>query len=237
MSNIINDFYSFIIILLTSFIVGPICSTSYYYSIKSDVSSTSLTSYGCIVSLTIALIDSVLYGISFYLSTQTVNDQRIPINSHKHFQSIIVQEKQLLKPINEKIELFLRTQTDLYSLIKEIINDNHTDETLIENTRNKLTTLEFLQKDSIMTIQENVNKSLRLLKNKSLINKNNKLLLHNDFIFDRIYLFIFTISLLIYIHQIVLWFFQYIALKNPKKYCFIFIYSFCNYSSSIFRIN
>jgi hypothetical protein len=226
----IKEFVLFIIIILTSFIVGPIFSTSYYYSIKSDVTSATLTSYGVIISITIGFIDSILYGVSLYSSTRTVNelyDQRILIdkkiiNYHKHFQSIIAQQKQF----GETIDVLLRTQTDLYDLIKEVVSDNNTDQMLAQNTRNKLTTLEFIQKDSLMTIIKNINKSLRLLKVNSLSNKNNKQLLHNyinnstsnSYIFNRVYVFIFTFSFLQYIHQIVLWFFQYLTLKNPKKY-------------------
>jgi hypothetical protein len=232
MFSFIKGFLSFILII---FIVGPILSTSYYYSIKSDSVSTSLQSYGFIIAIGIGLIDSALYGIGLYLSIQTVNeldDQRISVdrklvNYPKDFRSIISHEKQLLQPISETIELLIRTQADLHTLIKDLVKNTTTDDVLMQNNANKLTTLEFIQKDGLMTIKKNINETLQLLKLNSLISKTNKKSIYaylnhstpsNSYIFNRVHLYIFTCSFLLYIHQLALWFFQYLYTKNPKKY-------------------
>ncbi len=203
MSNFIKN-------ILKNFIVGPIISTSYY----SNGVSTTLTSYGLIIAITIGLIDCILYSIGLYLSIQTMNelhDQRISVG--KDFRSIIIKEKQLLQPTIETVEFLIRTQKDLYDLIKDLVQDNTTNHKLIQNTLNKLTTLEFIQKDSVMTIKKNVNDVLQLFHT----DFNNSMLANFD-LFNRIYFYICTFSFLLYIHQIILWFLQYLTLKNSKKY-------------------
>jgi hypothetical protein len=219
MSNFIKN-------ILKSFIVGPIISASCY----SNGVSTTLTSCGLIIAIIIGLIDSILYGIGFYLSIQTMNelhDQRISV--HKDFRSIIIKEKQLLQPTIETVDLLIRTQKDLYDLIKDLVQDNTTNQELIQNSLNKLTTLEFIQKDSVMTIKKNVNDGLQLIHT----DFNNSILADSD-LFNRIYFYICTFSFLLYIHQIILWFLQYLTLKNPKKYSsYSFILSIIILSQSL----
>ncbi|CAF1399880.1 unnamed protein product [Rotaria sordida] len=227
---------------MATIILGPIFSTSYYYLINVDATSTSVTSCRLIITISVGLIDSVVYGIGLYLSIQTINEfhnQQIfsskeIIHYHKHFQSIITHEKHLLQSINQVTDLLIENQMNLHDVMKDVIKDNqnHTDSILIQNIRNKLEILKFIEKDGLMTIKENINDSLQLLKFNLSINKNhqqlhetyfNDIVLLNSYLFNRIYLFIFTFSFLLYIHQILLWFFQYLTLNNPDKY---FSYSF-----------
>lgn len=242
MSNFIKGFFSFISIILITFIVGPILSTSYYHSIKSDSISIRLQSYDFIMAIGIGLIDSALYGLSLYLSIQAVNDldnqqisiDRKMINDPKHFRSIIAQEKQLLQPISETIELLIRTQADLHGLIKELVKNNTTNDVLIQNTVNKLVTLDFIQKDGLITIKHNINESLQFLKLNSLHTYFNHSTPTNSDLSNRVHLYIFTCSFLLYIHQLVLWFFQYLFLKTPKKYhSYSFILSLIILSQSL----
>jgi len=202
MSNFIKEYFS---IILQTFIVGSSIIVSYYSNKLNNI---------FIIAIIIGLIDSILYCIGLYLSLQTINElhqQRVSFD--KDFRSIIVQEKQLLQPTSEIIELLIRTQRDLSGLIKDLIQNNTTDQLLIQNSLNKLTTLEFIQKDSVKTIKKNINKSLRLFNT----NFNNSILI-DSYIIDRIYFYICTCSFLLYIHQIILWFLQYLTLKNSKKY-------------------
>jgi hypothetical protein len=248
MFNFIKGFLSFLSIILIIFIVGPILSTSYYYSIKSDSVSTSLQSYGFIIAIGIGLIDSAFYGIGLYLSVQTANeldDQRISIdrkivNYPKDFRSTISHEKQLLQPISETIELLIRTQVDLHTLINDLVKNHTTDDVLMQNSANKLTTLEFIQKDGLMTIKKTINETLQLLKLNSSIRKTNKKSIYvylnhsNSYIFNRVHLYIFTCSFLLYIHQLALWFLQYLYTKNPKKYLtYLFMLSVIILSQSL----
>ncbi|CAF0901012.1 unnamed protein product [Rotaria sp. Silwood1] len=151
------------------------------------------------------------------------------IHHRKHFHSIITQEKHLLQPITHAIDILIENQMNLHDMIKDLITDNqnHTDQILIQNTLNKFEMLEFIEKTGLMTIKKNINESLRLLNFNLPNNKNNlqshetyfnDLTLLNSYLFNRIYLFIFTFSSLLYIYQNLLWFFQYLTLKNPEKY-------------------
>ncbi|CAF1316021.1 unnamed protein product [Rotaria magnacalcarata] len=235
MFDFIKGFSSFILIILTNIITGPISIASNYYLIKSDSISTSLTSCNLLITISFGLMDSILYGIGLYLSMRTVyesHDQRTLSNKqmlhyHERFESILIKEKHLLEPVSQQIDILIQNQINLDALIKDLVNDNYRDQPSIENILNKLTTLNFIQNDSIITIQKNIKKSIRLLKLNSTINENNPglnqnyfgdLVLSNDYLYHRIYSFIFSISFLIYIHQILLWFFQYLTLKNPEKY-------------------
>jgi len=195
--------------------VGPIINTSYYLN-------STLTSYIFIIAITVGLIDSILYGICLYLSIEKM--------SELYEQQIsVAQEKQLLQPISETVELLIRTQNDFHDLIKDLVQDNTTNQVLIQNTLNKLTTLEFIQKDSIMTIQKNIHQDLQLFHTDF-----NNSILTNSYIINRIYFYISTFSFLLYIHQIILWFFQYLTLKNPKKYLsYSFILSVIIFSQSL----
>ncbi|UJR10255.1 hypothetical protein I4U23_014465 [Adineta vaga] len=193
-------------IVLISFIIfltGPILSLN---SIKSDLVSSDLPSVGSIIL--IGLIDAVLYGISLYFSIQTKIESQSNLND----------ERQFLQPISETLELILRTQTDLFDLIKDINKDNTTDQILIRNSRNKLTTYEFIQNDGLMEITKNISERLQFLKMNSFFNVD---------LFDRIYYYLFTSSFLLYIHQFILWIFQYLSRINPTKYLtYSFILSF-----------
>ncbi|CAF1146037.1 unnamed protein product [Adineta steineri] len=168
----IKEFFSFLFILIITLIAGPILSTSYYYSNKFNY-----TSYGFIIMIIIGLTDSILYGIGLYLSMKSVDElynqqiiiDRKPIDYH------IIQEKQLLEPVSETIELFLRTQTDLYDLIDDLIKTNITNDILIRNSQNKLRTLKFIQNDSLMTIKNNISERLRILQLNSSIKVKNDL--------------------------------------------------------------
>ncbi|CAF1295237.1 unnamed protein product [Adineta steineri] len=239
-TNCIKEFFSFLFILIITLIAGPILSTSYYYSNKFNY-----TSYGFIIMIIIGLTDSILYGIGLYLSMKSVDElynqqiiiDRKPIDYH------IIQEKQLLEPVSETIELFLRTQTDLYDLIDDLIKTNITDDILIQNSQNKLRTLKFIQNDSLMTIKTNISERLRILQLNSSVNNINKKAMHtyfnhsilsNSFIFNRIYFYIFTYSFLLYLHQFVLWILQYLSLKNSMKYdSYSFIISIVILSQSL----
>ncbi|CAF2951791.1 unnamed protein product [Rotaria sp. Silwood2] len=242
MLNFIKGFFSFIFLILTTIIVGPILSTSYYYLITADTTSTSVTSCRLIVTISVGLIDTVVYGIGLYLSIQTANEfpnQRIYFNKkmihhNKHFQSIITQEKHLLQPMSQAIDTLIENQRNLHDLIKNLVKDNqnHTDQILIQNTLNKLEIFEFIEQSTLMIIKKNISESLQLLKFNLSINKNNPqshenyfndLTVLSSFLFNRTYLFIFTFSFLLYIHQVFLWVFQYLTLQNPEKY---FSYSF-----------
>jgi hypothetical protein len=188
-------------IILKTFIIGPIIGTSYY----SNKSNRILIN--CII---IAIIDAILYGTGLYLSIETIDelhDQR-----NEDFQSIIKQQKQ---SNNEVMDVLIRTQIDLYDLIKDLVQNNTSDQ---QNSLNKLNTLEFVQKDSIMTIKNNINENLQLFHTNF-----NQSILSDSFLFDRINFYICTSSLLLYIQQIILWFLQYLTLQNPKQYL---IYSF-----------
>jgi hypothetical protein len=150
------------------------------------------------------IVDSTLYGISLYLSIQTMNEL--------HDQG--VSEKQLLQSTNKTIEILIRTQRDLYDLIKDLVQDNTTNQELIQNSLNKLTTLEFIQNNSVMIIKE----GFQLFRNGFNVS--------NSYLFNRIYFYICTFSFLLYIHQMFLWFLQYLTLKNRKKYLsYLFILS------------
>ena len=240
MLKLIERSFSFIFTVLVTFIFGPIFPTSYCHSIKSDVSTTSVASFHFMITVTAGFIDLVLYAIGLYLSIQTINqlrgqqicsDSKI-INYQKHFQSIIEQEKQLLQSISQSIELLMRTQIDLHDLIEDIIQHNRKDQMLMQNTVNKLAVLDFIQKDSAITLKKNVNESLQLLKLNSLINQDNKeshqtyinnSAISNCDLSDRVYLFILSFSFLQYIDQIVLWILCYLTSKFPENY---YSYSF-----------
>ncbi|CAF3343747.1 unnamed protein product [Rotaria socialis] len=235
MFDFIKGFSSFILIILTNIITGPISIVSNYYLIKSDSISTSLTSCNLMITISFGLMDSILYGIGIYLSMRTVyesHDQLTLSNKqivhyHKRFESILIKEKHLLEPIGQQIDILIQNQINLDALINDLVKDNYRDQPLIENILNKLATLNFIQNDSIRTIEKNIKESIRLLKLNSTINENNPglhqnyfdtLVLSNDYLYDRIYSFIFSISFLIYIQQILLWLLQYLTLKNPEKY-------------------
>ncbi|CAF1354853.1 unnamed protein product [Rotaria sp. Silwood1] len=159
------------------------------------------------------------------------------IDDHKHFHSIIRHEKNLVQPISQAIDILTTNQMNLHDLIKDLVenNQNHTNQVLIQNILNKFEIFEFIEKDGLMTIKKNINESLQLLKfnlsdnNNSINNLQshenyfNDLTLLNSYLFNRIHLFIFSFSFLLYIHQILLCVFQYLTLKNPEKY---FSYSF-----------
>lgn len=150
------------------------------------------------------LIDSILYSICFYLSNNELPNQQIS------------------KPISETVELLIRTQNDLFDSIKDLVRDNTTGQMLIQNSLNKLTTLEFVQKDGLMTIKKNINQSL------------GNSILTNSYLINRIYFYICTFSFLLFICQIILWIFNYLTLKNPKKYLsYLFILSIVILSQSL----
>jgi hypothetical protein len=210
-SNLIKAISLLIFTILTAFIVGPIFSVFYRSSIQPNTVFTGLTS--CSIAVTVGLVDTALYSIGLYLSIQAANELYLQRTSDD--KKMIIQE-----PISRTIESLTLTQTTLHDLIKNFLKENNTDPRLIQITLDKLATLEFSYKDDI----EKINKSLQL--NQS-VNKNNQQSLHINFIpsklsnshlFDRVYFFIFTFSFLLYIHQIVLWFFQYLSLQNLKKY-------------------
>ncbi|CAF0845264.1 unnamed protein product [Adineta ricciae] len=182
---------SWILISLTIFITGPIRNVSYPYS-------TDLSISGYIVFIT-GFIDASLYGLSFYSSIHKKIDPR------KHGD----EEKQFLQPIHQTLEILLRTQTELVDLIKDITENNTTDEILQENTRNKLKTLEFVQKDGLIEITKRINERLDTIQSNSFSNFN---------LLDRIHYYLYTSSFLLYIHQFLLWIVQYLSYPNATKY-------------------
>jgi len=136
----------------------------------------------------VGLIDFIFYTMSLYLSMHMINES----------QSQIIL-RQLFKPMNENIDILIQIQTDLYDLIKDIVQNNSTEQVLIQNTLNKLTTLEFVHQDTITMIKKNIDTISQI----SLSSK-------------ELRFFICTFSFLIFIYQIILWYLQYLSLKNSK---------------------
>lgn len=134
------------------------------------------------------LMDSILYITCFYLSI--LNDDNNNNNNSK-------QQK-------ETIDLLMRTQNDLYDLIKDLVQNTTTNQILIQNSLNQLKTLEFIHKDSLMIIKNTIYEN-------------------NSISTDQMYFYICTYSFLLYIYQIFQWILHYFILKNSKIY---FLYSY-----------
>lgn len=98
--------------------------------------------------------------------------------------------KQALQLNNEAVQVLIRIQSDLFDFAQN------------ETWSEKLNTLQFIYRDNLMTIEKNINDNLQFDSSDCF----------------RISFYTHTVSLLIYIEQIILWFFQYLTLKNLNKY-------------------
>lgn len=219
MFDSIKSFSSRILIIITTIITGPNFNTSDYELIKSNSKPKPSLSYAFVITIALGLMDSVLYFTSLHSSIQLINkfhNQTIPSNKEASHYSNHSQFK-LLESVSQTLETLIINQKNLDELTNELIHNLNVEPMLLENVINKFQVLQYVQRDSITQINGHVNESIQLLKLNSIANKTDSVLL-NSYLFDRIYLFIFSISFLIYIYQILLWIFKYLSLKDLKTY-------------------
>ena len=166
-------------IILKTFFIGPGASHS-----SNRISTTSIT-------IILALFDFILYITILYLSIQM---------NEEFYDSQRSTIKQSLQLNSEAVQILIRTQSDLYDFMNDLAQN--------ETWSKKLSTLQFIHRDNVMTIEKNINDSLQLFQSNSF----------DCFLSRQISFYTHTVSLLIYMEQIIQWFFQYLTLKNFNKY-------------------
>lgn len=166
-------------IILKTFFIGPGASHS-----SNRISTTSIT-------IILALFDFILYITILYLSIQM---------NEEFYDSQRSTIKQSLQLNSEAVQILIRTQSDLYDFMNDLAQN--------ESWSKKLSTLQFIHRDNVMTIGKNINDSLQLFQSNS----------SDCFLSRQISFYTHTVSLLIYMEQIILWFFQYLTLKSFNKY-------------------
>ena len=189
MSTCINAFFNdtiatmsgFVSIISKTFFAGPIRC---YYPDKSNRISIAII-------LAVALFDLILYMTVLYLSIQT-RDQLY----------------NLQKSTSETVDMLLRTQDDLYEFIRDVVRNETSNQSLLDQSLQTLRTLQFFHQDIVTTIQKNVNESLQLFESGS----------SECILFSRISFYTYTVALLLYIEQVILWIFQYLIVTKSNKY-------------------
>lgn len=180
-NHLVATMCGFFSVIFKTFFAGPIAC---HYSNKSNRIS-------AVITLILALFDLILYATVLYSSIET-RDQLY--NLHKSNIG--------------SVEMLIRTQTDLYEFIKDLVRNQTSDEKLMDNSLMTLRTLQFFHRDIVATIQQDVNESLELLQSGS-----------SDCVpSNRISFYIYTVSILLYIEQIISWIFQYLTVTISHKY-------------------
>ena len=192
--------------LLVAVIVGPILSTYRVPSSQVNKADSSIGLVSTTVPVLVGLADVAVYCAGLWLWIQAVHG-----HDYQRVHTIIDEDALAIEQINASLVSLTIARAMLSDLVTSFVQDNGTDPQLVEITREKLRTLNFLYTTDATSIESGIKK---LDDDLQFLRINTSRLAPTTH--DRLQLFIISYSFLLYMHQIALWICQYLMVRTPR---------------------